>query len=120
MAKSWRVVTAVGTRDPGATIYALLATLAPVGFVSAASSRRAFRNSVAVSAGALAVIAVATAWIFHTSISQVPTGVMLQAGVLAFASSLIAALVALASCLSSRRLDVTTTSPFAGPHRSKS
>ena len=104
------VVTAVGTRDPGATVYALLATLAPVGFVSAASSRRAFRNSVAVSAAALAVIAAASAWIFHTSIAQAPTGVMLQAGVLAFASSLIAALVALASISFFEGIfDVTTT-----------
>ena len=104
------VVTAVGTRDPGATTYALLATLAPVGFVSAASSRRAFRNSVAVSAAALAVIAAATAWIFHTSIAQSPVGVMLQAGVLAFASTLIAALVALASIAFFEGIfDVTTT-----------
>ena len=104
------VITAVGTRDPGATVYALLATLAPIGFVSAASSRRAFRNSVAVSAAALAVIAAATAWIFHTSIAQAPTGVMLQAGVLAFASSLIAALAALASMpFFEGVFDVTTT-----------
>ncbi|MXX01689.1 MAG: HDIG domain-containing protein [Acidimicrobiia bacterium] len=104
------VVTAVGTRDPGATIYALLATLAPVGFVSAASSRRAFRNSVAVSAAALAVIAAATAWIFHTSLTQSPTGTMLQAAVLAFASSLLAALVALAAMSFFESIfDVTTT-----------
>ena len=104
------VITAVGTRDPGATTYALLATLAPVGFVSSASSRRAFRNSVAVSAAALAVIAAASAWIFHTSITESPTGVMLQAGVLAFASSLIAALVALASMSFFESIfDVTTT-----------
>ena len=104
------VVTAVGTRDTGATIYALLATLAPVGFVSAASSRRAFRNSVAVSAGALAVIAAATAWIFHTSLTQAPAGTMLQAAVLAFASSLLAALVALAAMsFFESMFDVTTT-----------
>ena len=110
MAIVMAVITAVGTRDPGATTYALLATLAPVGFVSSASSRRAFRNSVAVSAAALAVIAAASAWIFHTSIEQSPTGVMLQAGVLAFASSLIAALVALASMSFFESLfDVTTT-----------
>ncbi|MDE0234847.1 MAG: HDIG domain-containing protein [bacterium] len=104
------VVTAVGTRDPGATIYALLATLAPVGFVSAASSRRAFRNSVAVSAAALAVIAAATAWIFHTSLTEPPAGTMLQAAVLAFASSLVAALVALAAMSFFESIfDVTTT-----------
>ena len=104
------VVTAVGTRDPGATIYALLATLAPVGFVSAASSRRAFRNSVAVSAAALAVIAAATAWIFHTSLTESPAGTMLQAAVLAFASSLVAALVALAAMSFFESIfDVTTT-----------
>jgi hypothetical protein len=104
------VITAVGTRDPGATTYALLATLAPVGFVSSASSRRAFRNSVAVSAAALAVIAAASAWIFHSSIAQSPTGLILQAGVLAFASSLIAALVALASMSFFESVfDVTTT-----------
>ena len=104
------VVAAVGTRDPGATIYALLATLAPVGFVSAASSRRAFRNSVAISAAALSVIAAATAWIFHTSLTQSPVGTMLQAAVLAFASSLIAALVALAAMAFFESVfDVTTT-----------
>ena len=104
------VIAAVGTRDPGATIYALLATLAPIGFVSSASTRRAFRNSVAVSAASLAVIAAATAWIFHTSIAQSPQGVMLQAGVLAFASSLIAALVAMASISFFEGIfDVTTT-----------
>ncbi len=110
MAVVLAVITAVGTRDPGATTYALLATLAPVGFVSAASSRRAFRNSVAISAVSLAVIAAATAWIFHSSISQSPVGVMLQAGVLAFASSLIGALVALSSISFFEGLfDVTTT-----------
>ncbi len=110
MAVVLAVITAVGTRDPGATTYALLATLAPVGFISAASSRRAFRNSVAVSAVALAVIAAATAWIFHSSISQSPVGVMVQAGVLAFASSLIGALVALSSISFFEGLfDVTTT-----------
>ena len=110
MAVVLAVITAVGTRDPGATTYALLATLAPVGFISAASSRRAFRNSVAVSAVSLAVIAAATAWIFHSSISQSPTGVMLQAAVLAFASSLIGALVALSSIsFFEGMFDVTTT-----------
>ncbi len=110
MAVALAVITAVGTRDAGATTYALLATLAPVGFVSAASSRRAFRNSVAVSAASLAVIAAATAWIFHTSIAQAPGGIMLQAGVLAFASSLIAALVALAAMSFFESIfDVTTT-----------
>ena len=104
------VVTALGTGDAGATVYALLATLAPVGFVSAVSSRRAFRNSVAVSAAALAVIAAATAWIFHTSINESPMGTMLQAAVLAFASSLIAALVALAAMAFFESVfDVTTT-----------
>ena len=110
MAVALAVVTAVGTRDAGATTYALLATLAPVGFVSAASSRRAFRNSVAVSAAALGVIAAATAWIFHTSLTQSPVGVMLQAAVLAFATSLIAALVALAAMAFFESVfDVTTT-----------
>ncbi|MDE0189078.1 MAG: HDIG domain-containing protein [bacterium] len=110
MAVILAVVTAVGTGDAGATVYALLATLAPVGFVSAVSSRRAFRNSVAISAAALAVIAAATAWIFHTSINESPTGTMLQAAVLAFASSLIAALVALAAMAFFESIfDVTTT-----------
>ncbi len=56
------------------------------------------------------MIAAATAWIFHTSLTQSPVGVMLQAAVLAFATSLIAALVALAAMAYFESVfDVTTT-----------
>ncbi len=67
MALAMGVLTAVGTFDPGATVYAGLATLAPIGFVSAISSRKAFRNSVAISAIASAVIAAAAAWFFEVN-----------------------------------------------------
>jgi cyclic-di-AMP phosphodiesterase PgpH len=49
MALAMGVLALVGTNDPGAGIYAALATLAPIGFVSSVSTRRAFRNSVLVS-----------------------------------------------------------------------
>jgi membrane-associated HD superfamily phosphohydrolase len=49
MAIAMGILAATATRNPGLTVFAVLATLAPIGFVSRVSSRRAFRNSVVTS-----------------------------------------------------------------------
>ena len=61
------VTTFVGisTVDPAITVYAAGATVAPVAFVSAVSSRRQLRVAVALSALVLAPFAGATSWLFR-------------------------------------------------------
>lgn len=110
MAVSLGVLTAVGTRDPGLTVYALLGALTPIGFVSAASTRRAFRNSVVVSAAAVGLAAALVAWFFDTNLDQEPFTVIWQAGAWGFGASLVAALVALAAMpFFESVFDITTT-----------
>ena len=110
MALSVAILTAVGTRDPGITVYALLATMAPIGFVSSVSSRRAFRNAAVFSALAAATIAAATSWFFHTGPQD---DILLTVGVSvgwAFGVSLAAALVGLALLqFFESAFDITTT-----------
>lgn len=67
MALAVGVLTAVGTLDTGITVYAVLAALAPISFVSAISSRGAFRNAVVLSSMVAAGIAAATSWFFHAA-----------------------------------------------------
>lgn len=110
MAVSFGVLTAVGTRDPGLTVYALIGALTPIGFVSAASTRRAFRNSVVVSAAAVGLAAALVAWFFDTNLDQEPFTVIWQAGAWGFGASLVAALVALAAMpFFESVFDITTT-----------
>lgn len=61
------VTTFVGisTFDPAITVYAAVATVAPVAFVSSVSSRRQLRGAVAMSAAVLAPFAFATSWLFR-------------------------------------------------------
>ncbi len=61
------VTTFVGisTVDPAITVYAAGATVAPVAFVSAVSSRKQLRVAVAWSAIVLAPFAFATSWLFR-------------------------------------------------------
>ncbi|MGH8935538.1 MAG: HD family phosphohydrolase [Acidimicrobiia bacterium] len=65
-------LTGLATYDPsmltgslGYTLFALLATLVPVPFVSAISARADFRRAVGYSGLALAPIAGSIAWLFH-------------------------------------------------------
>ncbi len=64
MALSVGVLTAVGTLDTGVTVYATLAAMAPIPFVSSVSSRGSFRNAVILSSLVAAAIAAATSWFF--------------------------------------------------------
>ena len=110
MALSLGILTAVGTFDAGAVTYAVLSTLAPIGFVSKVSSRRAFRNSVIVSSAAAALIAGVTAWFFGSSTSD---GLLAEVGVAAawgFGAAMLSALVALAAMpFFESMFDITTT-----------
>jgi len=111
MALAVGVLTAVGTLDTGVSVYGALAALAPIPFVSAVSTRGAFRNAVMLSALVAAVVAAATSWFFHvgpvdvTAMEVVPISVAWAFGVSAFASLLgLAALQFFESAF-----DVTTT-----------
>ncbi len=110
MALAMAVLTAAGTQQTGITVYALLATLAPIGFVSSASSRHAYRNSVVVSAVAASLIAASTAWLFYTDPDISPWSEVLTAGVWGFGVSLAAALL-IQPVLASLEVwfDITTT-----------
>jgi len=59
--------TAISTNDPALTVYAAGATVVPVAFVSAVSSRRQLRVAVGLTALVLAPLAAAIAWLFSGS-----------------------------------------------------
>ncbi len=110
MALSMAILTAVGTRDPGITVYALLATMAPIGFVSSVSTRRAFRNAAVFAALAAGTIAAATSWFFHTGPQDDILLTVGQSVMWAFGVSLAAALVGLALLqFFESAFDITTT-----------
>ena len=110
MSLAMAILTAVGTRDPGITVYALLATMAPIPFVSSVSTRRAFRNAAVFSAAAAGVIAASTSWFFHTGPDD---STLMSVGVStawAFGVSLGAALFGLALLqFFESAFDITTT-----------
>ncbi len=109
MALTMAILTAVGTRELGVTVFALLATMAPIGFVSAVSTRRAFRNSVIISAVAVGAIAGAVSWFFDAGTETTLLEIGRNVG-WAFAGGLVSALVALAALPFFESLfDITTT-----------
>ncbi|HEX6946264.1 MAG TPA: HDIG domain-containing protein [Acidimicrobiia bacterium] len=104
------VLAALATNDAGMTVYAALATLVPIPFVSAVSSRGAFRNAVVFSSAAAAVVAAATSRAFHVGAQDTWYQVMGEASAWAFGSSVIASLVGLAALqFFEAAFDVTTT-----------
>ncbi|CAN5886272.1 hypothetical protein BH23ACT5_BH23ACT5_22610 [soil metagenome] len=110
MALSMAILAAAGTRDPGVAVYALLATMAPIGFVSAVSTRRAFRNAAVYSALAAGVIAAATSWFFHTGPQEDALLSIGRSVGWAFGVSLVAALIGLAALqFFESAFDITTT-----------
>lgn len=110
MALAMAILTAAGTRDPGVTVYALMATMAPIAFVSSISSRRAFRNAAVYSAVTAAIIAAATSWLFHTGPQDVAAEVVGWSTAWAFGVSLVAALLGLALLqFFESAFDITTT-----------
>jgi hypothetical protein len=110
MALAIGVLTAVGTGDIGITVYAILATLAPIPFVSSVSSRGAFRNAVVFSALTAAVVAAATSWFFHLGPEASPVEVIGLSVAWAFGVSAMASLIGLAGLqFFESAFDITTT-----------
>ncbi|HWB89223.1 MAG TPA: HDIG domain-containing protein [Acidimicrobiia bacterium] len=110
MALAVGVVAAAGTLDLGATVYGILAALAPIPFVSAVSSRGAFRNAVVMSSLVAAGIAAATSWFFHVGADSSVTETVGVSLVWAFGVSVIASLLGLAALqFFESAFDITTT-----------
>ncbi len=80
--------TAVATGDLGYTVYAGIATVVPVAFVSRVSSRRQLRVAVLLSAITVAPVAATVEWVFGD-------GNIAMSAVWAFVGALIAGLIAL-------------------------
>ncbi len=110
MALAVGVITAVGTRDVGVTVYAVLATMAPIPFVSSVSSRGRFRNAVVFSSMSAAVAAAATAWFFQVGPTDQVWSVVGLSAAWAFGVSIVASLVGLAALqFFESAFDITTT-----------
>jgi cyclic-di-AMP phosphodiesterase PgpH len=110
MALAVGVLTAVGTLDPGTTVYGTLAALAPIPFVSAVSTRGAFRNAVVFSALVAAGVAAATAWYFHVGPNDLAVEVVPISVAWAFGVSVFASLLGLAALqFFESAFDITTT-----------
>ncbi len=96
MALAVGVLAAVGTGDVGITVYATLAALAPIPFVSSVSTRGAFRNAVVLSSLTAAGVAAATSWFFHVGPNDAALEVIGLSVAWAFGVSAMASLVGLA------------------------
>jgi putative nucleotidyltransferase with HDIG domain len=104
------VLTAVGTGDAGITVYATLASLAPIPFVSSVSTRGAFRNAVVLSSLTAAGVAAATSWFFHVGPTDAAFEVIGISVAWAFGVSAMASLVGLAGLqFFESAFDITTT-----------
>ncbi len=110
MAIAMAVLAATATRDPGVATYAMLSTMVPIGFASSLSSRGSYRKAVLASSVAVAGIAAAVAWFFHTYPDQVPWPTLAQAAGWALGVSLLTALVGLAALqFFESAFDITTS-----------
>ncbi|MGH3650629.1 MAG: HD family phosphohydrolase [Acidimicrobiia bacterium] len=110
MALAVGVLTAVGTLDLGATVYGILAALAPIPFVSAVSSRGAFRNAVVMSSLVAAGVAAATSWFYHVGANETVIEAMGVSVAWAFGVSVMASLLGLAALqFFESAFDITTT-----------
>lgn len=110
MALAVGVIAAVGTQDTGVAVYATLATLAPIPFVSSVSSRGAFRTAVVFSSFAAAVVAGATSWFFHVGPNDAVLEVIGTSMAWAFGVSVVASLVGLAALqFFESAFDITTS-----------
>ncbi len=110
MALAVGVLAAVGTGDVGISVYATLATLAPIPFVSSVSTRGAFRNAVVLSSLAAAGVAAATSWYFHVGPNDAFLEVVGLSVAWAFGVSAMASLVGLAGLqFFESAFDITTT-----------
>jgi putative nucleotidyltransferase with HDIG domain len=110
MALAVGVLTAVGTLDPGVTVYGMLAALAPIPFVSSVSSRGAFRNAVVLSSMVAGAVALSTAWFFHIGANETFMDVVPISVAWAFGVSIFASLLGLAALqFFESAFDITTT-----------
>jgi hypothetical protein len=110
MALAVGVIAAVGTQDTGVAVYATLATLAPIPFVSSVTSRGGFRTAVVFSALSAAVVAGATSSFFHVGPDDVVWEVVGISMAWAFGISAIASLVGLAALqFFESAFDITTS-----------
>lgn len=114
MALAMGVLAAVGTRDIGVSVYAVLATMAPIPFVSSVSSRGSFRSAVVFSSLSASVAAAATSWFFHVGPNDVLFNEVLTvvgtSAAWAFGVSIVASLVGLAALqFFESAFDITTT-----------
>ena len=110
MAVAVGVLAAVGTRDVGVAVYAVLAAMAPIPFVSSVSSRGDFRNAVIFSGLTAGVAAAATSWFFHLGPNAEPLREIGASAGWAFGVSVVASLVGLASLqFFESMFDITTT-----------
>ncbi len=110
MALTVGVLAAVGSQDIGVSVYAVLATMAPIPFVSSVSSRGAFRNAVIFSSLTAAVAAAATSWYFHVGPNDSVLEVVGFSSLWAFGVSIVASLVGLAALqFFESAFDITTT-----------
>ncbi len=110
MALAVGVIAAVGTQDTGVAVYATLATLAPIPFVSSVTSRGGFRTAVVFSALTAAIAAGATASFFHVGPNDVVWEVVGISMAWAFGISAIASLVGLAALqFFESAFDITTS-----------
>lgn len=104
------VLTAVGSMQAGITVYAVLATMAPIPFVSSVSSRGAFRNAVVLSSLTAAVIAGAISWFFDVGPNDELLEVIGVSVAWSFGVSIVASLVGLAALqFFESSFDITTT-----------
>ena len=110
MALAVGVLTSVGSQDIGVSVYAVLATMAPIPFVSSVSSRGAFRNAVIFSSLNASVAAAATSWFFHVGPNDAFLEVVGISVAWAFGVSVVASLVGLAALqFFESAFDITTT-----------
>jgi hypothetical protein len=121
MALAVGVLAAVGARDTGLAVYGVLATMAPIPFVSSVHTRGAFRNAVIFSSATAAVVAGATSWFFHSGPTDIPAdvfgfmvdiplGVIGESMAWSFGVSVVASLVGLAALqFFESAFDITTS-----------
>jgi putative nucleotidyltransferase with HDIG domain len=110
MALAVGVIAAVGTQDTGVAVYATLATLAPIPFVSSVTSRGGFRTAVVFSSLAAAIAAGATSSFFHVGPNDVVWEVVGISMAWAFGVSVIASLIGLAALqFFESAFDITTS-----------
>ncbi len=104
------VLAAAGSLDAGMAVYGVLATMAPIPFVSSVSSRGAFRNAVVLSSATAAAVAAATSWFFDVGATDVVLEIVGVSVAWSFGVSVVASLVGLAALqFFESSFDVTTT-----------